>query len=254
LSGARHPIVAILLLIAFFTAISGKPIDGVLMVLVAAGLARDEGLEPAADAQPAASITKAQLAQASAPAPTLAQDVAAPGLAQDIAAAPALAQDIATAPGLAQAVTAAPAPEQSRAQGAGRADEMRRWRALVVAGIACGALYAAVVGSFIRYSWPATVAVIGLGAAVVLLSWPEPVRRRPIPGPLPRRGTALWGGLLVAGGSWELSALLQQPSLAVDSYAHPTLSSLADPLLGSHLGRSLALAVWLTVGWLVVRR
>jgi hypothetical protein len=245
LSGARHPIVAILLLIAFFTAISGKPIDGVLMMLVAAGLARDEGLGPAADEQPAASITKARLAQASAPAPTLAQDIAAP---------PAPAQVTATARGLARAVTAPPAPEQGSAPGTGRADEMRRRRALVVTGMACGALYAAVVGSFIRYSWPATVAVIGLGAAVVLLSWPEPVRRRPIPGPLPRRGTALWGGLLVAGGSWELSALLQQPNLAVDSYAHPTLSSLADPLLGSHLGRSLALAVWLAVGWLVVRR
>jgi hypothetical protein len=202
-------------------------------------------LGPAADEQPAASITKARLAQASAPAPTLAQDIAAP---------PAPAQVIATARGLARAVTAPPAPEQGSAPGTGRADEMRRRRALVVTGMACGALYAAVVGSFIRYSWPATVAVIGLGAAVVLLSWPEPVRRRPIPGPLPRRGTALWGGLLVAGGSWELSALLQQPNLAVDSYAHPTLSSLADPLLGSHLGRSLALAVWLAVGWLVVRR
>ena len=49
-SGVRHPIVAILLLISFFTTISGKPIDGMLMLLVAAGLARDRGAESGPDA------------------------------------------------------------------------------------------------------------------------------------------------------------------------------------------------------------
>lgn len=110
------------------------------------------------------------------------------------------------------------------------------------------------MGSFSRFSWPATVSVIGVGTAVMLVGWQGPVRDRLVPGPLPRRGTAWWGGLPVAGGSWELSPLLQQPNLAADSYAHPTISSLTDPLLGSHPGRSLALAVWLGLGWLVVRR
>ena len=36
--GIRQPIVIVLLLIAFFSAISGKPLDGLLMLLVAAGL------------------------------------------------------------------------------------------------------------------------------------------------------------------------------------------------------------------------
>jgi hypothetical protein len=36
--GARDPVVVVLLLIAFFPAISGKPLDGLLMLLVAAGL------------------------------------------------------------------------------------------------------------------------------------------------------------------------------------------------------------------------
>jgi hypothetical protein len=39
--GIRQPIVIVLLLIAFFSAISGKPLDGLLMLLVAAGLAWD---------------------------------------------------------------------------------------------------------------------------------------------------------------------------------------------------------------------
>jgi Family of unknown function (DUF6186) len=39
--GIRQPIVIVLLLIAFFSAISGKPLDGLLTLLVAAGLAWD---------------------------------------------------------------------------------------------------------------------------------------------------------------------------------------------------------------------
>ena len=43
LAGFREPVVWILLAIAFFTSISGKPVDGVLMLIVAAGLAWDAG-------------------------------------------------------------------------------------------------------------------------------------------------------------------------------------------------------------------
>jgi hypothetical protein len=43
LAGFRAPAVWVLLAIAFFTAISGKPVDGVLMLIVAAGLAWDAG-------------------------------------------------------------------------------------------------------------------------------------------------------------------------------------------------------------------
>ncbi len=37
----RDPVILVLLLIAFFSSISGKPLDGLLMLLVAAGLAWD---------------------------------------------------------------------------------------------------------------------------------------------------------------------------------------------------------------------
>ena len=249
LSGVRHPIVAILLLISFFTAISGKPIDGMLMLLVAAGLARDGGAESVQDASvPAVGPVAEQAAAASLTAPMLAQA----GLTDQALPQAGLADAELTSIGLADGGPVA----LKRPAGAlpGRATTMRRRPAIVAAWLACGALYAVVVGSFSRYSWPATVAVIGLGAAVVLVGWQGPVLDRPVSGPLPRRGKALWGGLLVVGGSWELSALLQQPSLAVDSYAHPTISSLTDPMLGSYPGRSLALALWLGLGWLVIRR
>ncbi len=110
------------------------------------------------------------------------------------------------------------------------------------------------VGSFARYSWPATLAVAGLAAAVVITGWRRPPRPRDVPAPLPRRGTGLWVGLLVAAGVWELVAYFQQPSLTAISYAHPTISALVDPLLVSHPGRAGALAVWLAIGWFLVRR
>src|SRR5690348_1298975 len=43
LAGLREPIVLVLLAIAFFSAISGKPVDGVLMLIVAVGLGWDAG-------------------------------------------------------------------------------------------------------------------------------------------------------------------------------------------------------------------
>ena len=54
-----------------------------------------------------------------------------------------------------------------------------------------------------------------------------------------------WVSLFIALGLWELSALLLQPTLTTDSYAHPTISVLTDPVLATHLGRSIALFAWL---------
>src|SRR5215475_15452606 len=51
-------------------------------------------------------------------------------------------------------------------------------------------LYAVVAGSFTRYSWPATVAVVGLGTVVVLIGWHGPLRYRQARDRLPVAGTA----------------------------------------------------------------
>jgi hypothetical protein len=195
LSGLRQPVVIVLLLIAFFSTISGKPLDGLLMLCVAAGLAWE---------------------------------------ARTRSGAPA----------------AAP-PEAGRAWAGSRGS---LGLVVALALLAAVIMYAVVVGSFIRFSWPATVAVVGLGAGVIVIGWRGPVDRRPVPGPLPRLGTGLWGGTLVAGAMWELYSLSQQPSLDTTSWAHPTISALTDPLLASHPGRSLALGVWLLLGWYLVRR
>jgi hypothetical protein len=117
-----------------------------------------------------------------------------------------------------------------------------------------GAIYASVVGSFSRYSWPATAGIIGLGTVVVLIGWQGPRRNRPVRARLPLAGTIAWIVVLVTGCLWELAALLLQPSITTDSYAHPTISTLTDPLLSAAPGRALLLAAWLAFGWYLVER
>jgi hypothetical protein len=205
-AGFRAPVVWVLLAIAFFTAISGKPVDGVLMLIVATGLAGDAG--------------RRALRHLDA--------------GQDPRAGPAAAGDDAAA-------------RPSRLPGGRR-------RLAVAALLAGGAAFAGVVGSFTRYSWPATAAIVGLGTVVVLIGWHGPIRDRPPGGRLPVAGTLSWIVVLVAGCLWELGALLQQPSLTTDSYPHPTISTLTDPLLATAPGRALLLLAWLGSGWYLVER
>jgi hypothetical protein len=147
------PVIVVLLLIAFFSAISGKPLDGGLTLLVAAGLA---------------------------------WDVRTRG--RHIPAAPAASEP----PGV-PVPDAAPPPPRRRAAVSG--------------------------------GWP-----------------------RPDGGALPRTGVLLWGGVLVAGGLWELWSLFQQPAMDTTSYAHPTISALTDPVLAAQPGRVGMLVAWAWLG------
>jgi hypothetical protein len=205
LTGLREPIVLLLLIIGFMSWISGKPLDGLLIILAGAGLAWDAGRR-SRQTSPAA-----------------------------------------VSPAEASAATASPV-EASPAEAGARG----RRPALLAAGLAGGVLYAVVVGSFSRYSWPATVAVAGLGAAVVAVGWRGPRHTRPAPPRPPTVGLALWGAVFVAACLWELWSLLEQPNLATSSYAHPTISTLTDPVLSTWAGRSVVLAAWLGLGWFLV--
>lgn len=211
LRGLRQPIVAILLLIALFTSISGKPFDGVLILAVACLLAWDAGR-----IRPASRSETALTAGASGP------DMPLPAHKQT---------------GHQPASPAAPRPASRSRLWLGRCG----WLTAALA-------YVAVVGSFKRYSWPATLSVAALGCLMVAIGWQGPLRQRArLTGQALRRAW-LWAVVLVAGGLWELSSLVQQPHLTTDSYAHPTISALTDPLLTTHPGRSLALGVWLLIG------
>jgi hypothetical protein len=127
-------------------------------------------------------------------------------------------------------------------------------RRLTLAVMVLAATFALFVGGFGRYSWPATVAILIPGTAVLIVAWRGPVRRSPDPGPLPPAGIVVWSSVFVALALWELSSLLLQSSLTTDSYAHPTISVMTDPVLAGHPGRTAALFLWLAVGWFLLGR
>jgi hypothetical protein len=203
-SGLRQPIVAILLLIALFTTVAGKPLDGFLMLAVAILLTFD------------AARTRRRSAAGN------------PGT--NLAAQP---------------VASAPADPSRRG--------LRRLSA-TVASLVAGATYCVIVGSFSRYSWPVTASVVALGCLMIAIGWQGPLRSRPQLRGKPLRRAWLWGVVLVSGGLLELGSLLEQPHLTTDSYAHPTVSALTDPLLASHPGRSAVLGGWLLTGWFLAGR
>ncbi len=126
------------------------------------------------------------------------------------------------------------------------------WLAAVGGAVILG--YSAVAGVFGRYDWPITLSILLPATAVLLVGWQGPLRPAPVPDAPDPTGVRAWAAVFVAGGLWELSALLQQPTLQQSSEAHPTISFLMDPVLATHLGRSLALAAWLGVGWFLLRR
>ena len=208
LSGLRQPLVGILLLIGLCSAISGKPLDGFLMAIVAVLLAWD--------------ATRARL--------------------RGWSIYPS-----------AETVTA-PASRDATTRAGRRGRQRKPVRLLAAAGGLAAVVYATIVGGFSRYSWPVTIAVAALGCLMVAIAWQGPVRSRSALTGRPLRRVWLWALVLVAGGGWELNSLLQQPHLTTDSYAHPTISALSDPVLASHLGRTVFLAGWLLLGWFLADR
>src|SRR4029453_16347209 len=115
--------------------------------------------------------------------------------------------------------------------------------AVVFAGLA----YAALAGTFGRYTW---LSIVGPGAAGVAVAWRKPTHQATDPLGLGPGGTVSWVAVFLALALWELGALLVQPSLTTPSPAHPTISTLMDPVLASHLGRSITLLPWLASGCL----
>lgn len=246
LIGLRAPIVVILLLIAFFSTISGKPLDGAFMLLVGLSLAWDTGRRSRQrtrgreGAPGGGGQDDGGTAEPGSQSGGDAQGLARPGgaIVMGVSAA-SLTGDV-DRPTLA-------APDDPAAAAT-------RHRILVLMGVAAAVGYAALTATFTRYSWPATVPIVALDVAVIVLGWHGPRRSRPVPGRLPRAGVLAWAVVFVAGCLWELIALLEQPTLTASSYTHPTISTLTDPVLSTAPGRAVVLLAWLGLGWFLVER
>ena len=125
---------------------------------------------------------------------------------------------------------------------------------LLVPAVVAAVVYSSVVGWLQRYSWPATISVAIPCAFAVLIAWRVSADSQTEPERLARAGIAAWAVLVAGASVWELTALFLQPALSTDSYAHPTLSYLANPILAAAPGRSVVLFLWLACGWYLARR
>ena len=123
------------------------------------------------------------------------------------------------------------------------------WTSLALLGAVS---YVWLAGSFGRYSWPMTAAIVLPAAAVLAVGWPRQGVAATTPGTIGPLGAIAWGALFMSACLLELTSLLLQPSFRTDSYAHPTISFLMDPLLASHVGRAIGLSAWLAMGWLLL--
>ena len=147
-----------------------------------------------------------------------------------------------------------PAGSEAAAQpGPGWGDRLvpvRLTPVLVIGGLG----YTVAAGGLVPFSWPAMGAVAAPGLVGVMSAWRASPRPSAQAAPIHVGGVAAWAAVFVVLALWELGALLLQPSLTMGSPLHPTISVLLDPALGSHLGRSVGFAVWLALGWFLVRR
>lgn len=118
-----------------------------------------------------------------------------------------------------------------------------RRRAAIVVAVVAYALVAATCR-------PLTSAALGaVLVAGIPLCWAG-IRRRPRRAePIGGRSVAMWSGLGALAAAVELGV-----RLGPDDTAHPTLSTLADPVLGTYPGRVIGYLLWLGAGlWLVSR-
>ena len=132
----------------------------------------------------------------------------------------------------------------------------RRWTALIaVAGVA----YALGAACAKPFTGPADVVTgIPLVIALVVTVWSSRVTRvsevTPVAAvetvdPPPRRRWIVAMTPLVAAFAWELYCFFSLPRVA-----HPTLSSLIDILDSTRVGKTVAVASWLGLGWFLVAR
>ena len=96
------------------------------------------------------------------------------------------------------------------------------------------------------FSTAATIAVVGAG--VIAIAWGA-TRRRRRDRTVVRRGLTGWLLLAVILGGWQLAAYVDEPRSE-----HPTLSSLTNGALDTHLAQAFACAAWLIAAAALARR
>jgi len=137
--------------------------------------------------------------------------------------------------------TLEPATLEARA-----ADERSVW---AWPALAFGIVYAWIVGGFPSFTLASNIAVFIVGAAVLVIAFVRPPERKPL-GPPVNRTAVLWWALALGGFT-----VLELINLFLGStHPHPTWSVLIAPLLADHFAKSVAVFIWLRVGWVLLHR
>jgi len=140
--------------------------------------------------------------------------------------------------------------------------DQRRPSVTAVVAVAAGAAAVAyaVAASYTRpfTAGADTVTVIPLAVAAIAVaarlrtarvSDSTPSERDPEPPTGSTRWSRLWAAAVVVALSWELYCYSSTPRSE-----HPTLSTLIDLLDSTRIGKITAFALWLALGWYLVRR
>jgi hypothetical protein len=120
---------------------------------------------------------------------------------------------------------------------------------LMVAAVACVG-FGLVVGQWELASPGVIFAIAVPGLLILPLAWRVgPPSEERAPGP-----KWVWAGVMVLVCLWELISFLSQPDPQTDSYDHPTLSAILNPMFQHEPFRVVVLAAWLAIGFWLARR
>ncbi|HEY7431376.1 MAG TPA: hypothetical protein VH641_11665 [Streptosporangiaceae bacterium] len=109
--------------------------------------------------------------------------------------------------------------------------------------------YAWFIAGFEPFTTKSLVGVIIPGAVLGVIAYGRPPERIAPPEQLDIFGMSYWMIILGALFEWEASAF-RDNSLAW----HPSLTDLVNPLLSTHVTKTLAIVLWLMAGWGLVKR
>ncbi len=129
-----------------------------------------------------------------------------------------------------------------------RAEPLGRQWILLGALLCLG--YGLLVGQWALASAPVIIAVAIPGLLILPLAWrvgPPRANRAP-------RTKWVWAGVMILVCLWELISFLSQPDPQTDSYDHPTLSAILNPMFQHEPFRVVVLIAWLAIGFWLARR
>ena len=115
--------------------------------------------------------------------------------------------------------------------------------------MAFGVVYSWIVGGIHSFTLAANVVVFSTGLVVLVIAFARPPARKPRGRPVTRRAVMCWA--LALG----LFTIIELVNLFLGStHPHPTWSVLVAPILENHFAKSIAVFIWLRIGWVLLHR